>query len=177
MRNTIVGGAVLLATALAGCGAEDQLTSPLSAASAATPVESVTGSAHFFQDAVGGGFVRRILSFHATRQADGTVEGSWQLIGGAAIVNGPITCFTIAGNGVRVGAQVGTAKFTTFIEGSDTGWYIEDDGEGSGSDDQASRLIFNGPSGVADAFCDGTHTESRVEERRDLFGGNVQIHQ
>ena len=177
MRNTIVGGAVLLATALAGCGAEDQLTSPITATSAATPVESVTGSAHTFQPAVGGGFVRRRLTFTASRSSDGTVQGSWQLVAGAAIVRGSITCFTMVGDAVRVGGTVESSKFTTFIEGSDTGWFLEDNGEGAGTEDIAGRLIFNAASGTADDYCAGTYTDPRVETVSELYGGNVQIHQ
>ena len=177
MRNTIVGGAVLLATALAGCGAEDQLTSPITATSAATPVESVTGSAHTFQPAVGGGFVRRRLTFTASRSSDGTVQGSWQLVAGAAIVRGSITCFTIVGDAVRVGGTVESSKFTTFIVGSDTGWYLEDNGEGSDTEDIAGRLIFNAEAGTAAGYCAGTYTDPRVETVSELYGGNVQIHQ
>ena len=177
MRITTGSGAIILALALAGCGTDDQLTSPISATAASTPVESVTGSAHFFQDAVGGGFVRRILAFTATRRADGTVDGQWQLIGGAAIIKGPITCFEIVGNAVRVGATIGTAKFTTFVEGTDTGWYLEDAGEGAGAEDHASRLIFNGAPGTSADYCAGDYSDVRTEDVKELFGGNVQIHQ
>jgi len=177
MRITTGSGAIILALALAGCGADDQLTSPISATAAATPAEGVTGSAHIFQPAVGGGFVRRRLTFTARRSEDGMVEGSWQLVAGAAIIRGSITCFAIVDGAVRVGGTVEQSLFTTFVEGTDTGWYLEDDGEGGESEDIGGRLIFNGAPGTAASFCDGTYTDPRVETVSDLYGGNVQIHQ
>lgn len=179
MRNMIGSGALLFAAALAGCGAGDELTGPAAGASltaAATPVEAVTGSAHTFQAAVGGGFVRRRLTFTATRREDGTVDGSWQLVAGAAIVRGSITCFTIVGDAVRVGGVVESSLFSTFVEGSDTGWYLEDNGEGAGDEDIGGRLIFNGAAGTADSYCAGTYTDPRVETVSELYGGNVQVH-
>lgn len=176
MRITTGSGAIILALALAGCGTDDQLTSPISATAAATPVESVTGSAHTFQPAVGGGFVRRRLTFTASRSADGTVEGSWQLVAGAAIVRGSITCFTIVGDAVRVGGVVEQSLFSTFVVGSETGWYLEDNGEGAGDEDIGGRLIFNPEAGTAAAYCAGTYTDPRVETVSELYGGNVQIH-
>ena len=101
MRNTIVGGAVLLAAALAGCGAEDQLTSPVTAASAAMPVEAVTGSAHTFQPAVGGGFVRRRLTFTARRRVTAP-SGRWR--SGPAAIAAYDPCFAISRR-VRVGVS------------------------------------------------------------------------
>ncbi len=168
------GGVVLGVLMLAACAA-GEAASPFEATSASTVVEAVTGSAHTFQ-AVGNGVVRRRLAFEASRSADGSVNGTWQLVAGASIISGSITCFTILdGGAVRVGGTVDKAFFTTFQVGSDTGWYLEDNGEGREAEDRSGRLIMNAPSGTAQQFCDGTYTDPRAEEVMEIIGGNVQV--
>jgi len=179
MRHPIRACLVVFGAMVAGC---TDSTGPeirgITMAQNATPIlAAVTGSGHIFQPAVGGGTVRRRLTFTARRHADGTVEGNWQLVAGAAIIHGSVTCFAVEGNAVRVGGIVESAKFTTFVVGSDTGWYIEDNGEGSNADaDIAGRLIFNGAPGTAEAYCGGTYTDPRVESVLEIYGGNVQLH-
>jgi hypothetical protein len=175
MRITTGGGILVAGLALAGCGVEEAV-SPFQAASASTVVEAVTGSAHTLQ-AVAGGVVRRRLTFEASRRADGTVEGSWQLVAGAAIISGSITCFIVLDDGaVRVGGTVEKAFFTAFQVGTDTGWHLEDNGEGAGDEDRSGRLILNAPAGTAQQFCDGTFSDPRAEEVAEIIGGNVQVH-
>jgi hypothetical protein len=160
---------------LAACAA-GETASPFQATSASTVVEAVTGSAHTFQT-VGSSVVRRRLTFEASRSEDGSVSGTWQLVAGASIISGSITCFTILDDGaVRVGGTVDKAFFTTFQVGSDTGWYLEDNGEGGDAEDRSGRLILNAPSGTAQQFCDGTYTDPRAEEVGEIVGGNVQVH-
>ena len=163
--------------ALGGCGAAET-ASPFQANSASTVVESVTGSAHTFQTLTNGVVVRRRLTFQASRRQDGSVDGSWQLVAGASIISGSLTCFTLLDEGaVRVGGTVDKTFFTTFQVGSDTGWYLEDNGEGNGTEDRSGRLIMNAPAGTAQQFCDGTYTDPRTTEVVELIGGNVQVHQ
>jgi hypothetical protein len=167
---------------IAACADERPLPSaPLAASEAAGPViQSVTGSGHVLVPAVGGGTVRRRLTFEARRYADGSIEGSFQLVAGAAIVHGTIGCFAVTRTSdgaatARLGGTITDAKFTTFIEGTDTGFFVVDDGEGGGADDRAGRLIFNAEPGTAAAFCDGTFTDPRAEQVLPLYAGNVQI--
>jgi hypothetical protein len=180
MRNQVRAGLGLIAAALAGCAdaAAPGVMVP-AANEAETPIlAAVTGSGHIFQPAIGGGFVRRRLTFTARQLDDGTIEGSWQLVAGAAIIRGSVTCFELVDGAVRVGGVVESALFTTFVVGTDTGWYLEDNGEGStGDEDVAGRLIFNGAPGTAEAYCAGEYTDSRVETVLDIYGGNVQLHE
>ncbi|HEU4829216.1 MAG TPA: hypothetical protein VFT04_08465, partial [Gemmatimonadales bacterium] len=164
MRFTTGSGVLAGVLALAGCGAEES-ASPFQASSASTVVESVTGSAHTFQTLTNGSVVRRRLAFQVSRREDGSVDGSWQLVAGASIISGSLICFSLLDDGaVRVGGTVDKAFFTTFQVGSETGWYLEDDGEGAAADDRSGRLIINAPAGTAAQFCDGTYTDPRAEE-------------
>lgn len=170
---------VVFGAMLAGCAdPTGPDTRGLATTEVAAPIlAAVTGSGHIFQPAVGGGTIRRRLTFTARRYADGTVDGSWQLVAGAAIIRGNVTCFAVAGNAVRVGGTVESSLFSTFVAGTDTGWYLEDNGEGANADeDIAGRLIFNGVPGTAEAYCGGTYTDPRVESVLDIYGGNVQLH-
>lgn len=176
MRITTGCGLFTTLLALGGCGSAE-VASPFQASSASTVVEAVTGSAHTLQTLTTGAVVRRRLTFQAARHEDGSVRGSWQLVAGASIISGSLSCFTLLDEGaVRVGGTVDKAFFTTFQPGTDTGWYLEDNGEGSGSEDRSGRLIMNAPSGTAAEFCDGTYTDPRAEEVVELIGGNVQVH-
>lgn len=177
MRIRIVGACML--AAVNGACAGGEAVAPLQTSLSSGPVvAAVTGSGHIFQPAIGGGSVRRRLTFSARRNVDGRIEGNWQLVAGAAIIRGSISCFETDGNVVRVGGIVEDAKFTTFIEGSDTGWYLEDNGEGSASpEDRSGRLMFNGAPGTAAAYCAGDYTDPRVETVLELYGGNVQLHE
>lgn len=174
MRITMGSGSLLVVLVATGCGAEET-ASPFQATSASTVAQAVTGSAHTFQ-AVGNSVVRRRLTFQASRREDGSVDGSWQLVAGASIISGSLTCFTVVDGAVRVGGTVDQAFFTTFQVGTDTGWYLEDNGEGGDTEDRSGRLIYNAPSGTAAMFCDGTYTDPRAEEIVEIYGGNVQIH-
>lgn len=168
---------VVFGAMLAGCAdPTGPDTRGLATTEVAAPIlAAVTGSGHIFQPAVGGGTIRRRLTFTARRYADGTVDGSWQLVAGAAIIRGNVTCFAVAGNAVRVGGTVESSLFSTFVAGTDTGWYLEDNGEGREAEDRSGRLIMNAPSGTAQQFCDGTYTDPRAEEVMEIIGGNVQV--
>ena len=178
MQHPIRACLVVLAATLAGCtDSTGPISQELALAEGATPIlAAVTGSGHIFQPAVGGGSIRRRLTFTARRYADGTVEGNWQLVAGAAIIHGSVTCFEVEGNAVRMGGVVESSLFTTFVVGTDTGWYLEDNGEGATADeDVAGRLILNGAPGTAEAYCGGTYTDPRVESVLEIYGGNVQL--
>ena len=179
MRHPIRVSLVVLGVMVAGCAdSTGPETLGIATAEGVTPIlGAVTGSGHIFQPAVGGGTIRRRLTFTARRYADGTVEGNWQLVAGAAIIHGSVTCFEVEGNAVRVGGIVERSLFSTFVIGTDTGWFLEDNGEGSNADgDVAGRLIFNGAPGTAESYCAGTYTDPRVESVLDIYGGNVQLH-
>ena len=176
MRSGTVGALAFIAFSAACTGGTEPATRLEASASSGPVVEAVTGAGHIFQPSVGGGFVRRRLTFTAHRNADGSVEGSWQLVAGAAIIRGSIICFEIEGATARVGGIVEQAKFTTFIEGTDTGWYLEDNGEGPAApEDRSGRLMFNGAPGTAAAYCAGDYTDPRVETVLEIYGGNVQL--
>lgn len=178
MRTITRLGTALTVAALAACDAGETMApvQATAAVSGSTVVQAITGSAHTFQT-IGTAVFRRRLTFAALRHDDGTVEGTWQLVAGASIISGSLSCFAVEADGtVRVGGTVDQALFTTFQEGTDTGWYLEDNGEGNDPDDRSGRLIFNAPPGTAEAFCDGTYTDPRAEETAEIIGGNVQLH-
>jgi hypothetical protein len=176
-----IGLLTVLAGLSAACTAERAApTAPLAASEAAGPVvQTVTGSGHVLVPAVGGGTLLRRLTFEVRRYADGSVEGSFQLVAGAAIVHGTISCFDVSASAggltARLGGTVTDAKFTTFVEGTDTGFLVVDAGEGGGAEDGAGRLIFNADPGTAASFCDGTFTDPRADQVLPLQAGNVQI--
>ncbi len=178
MRSIISLGTTLTIAALTACDAGEALAPTRAAAtvSGSTVVQAITGSAHTLQT-INGVVFRRRLTFAAQRGADGGVSGTWQLVAGASIISGSLGCFAVEPDGtVRVGGTVDQALFTTFQAGTDTGWYLEDNGEGNDPDDRSGRLIFNAPPGTAQAFCDGTYTDPRAEEMAEIIGGNVQLH-
>jgi hypothetical protein len=168
-----------LALSLAACSGGPDATAPsaLSLTSGPTFPEAVTGSAHVMVPVSGGGEFLRRLTFTARRSADGSVEGSWQLVASAAIVSGDITCFTIQGATIWVGGVTTSQKFSGFQVGTEVGWRLMDGGEGSGTAaDAASRLFMNAPAGSAQSFCSDLTTPGQTGAFLDLFGGNVQIH-
>jgi len=175
---------VVLSTAalalVAACASDTALepaheASHLSVSASAGPVvHAVTGSAHWLTP---DGFNRR-LAFNAREYQDGTIDGEWQLVAGAAIMHGPVTCFTVIGDEARVGAFVDRALFTSFLPGTDIGWLVRDGGEGAEDpSDQSTnvRAFRNSPPGTAAAFCETGETPAPII-LEDIDRGNVQIH-
>ncbi len=58
--------------------------------------------------------------------------------------------------------------------GTEGGFYVEDNGEGNGTDDQLSRSWVGGDPGTAQATCDGATT---IEfDASGIVAGNIQVH-
>ena len=70
------------------------------------------------------------------------------------------------------GYTVTNSSFDGYI-GTEGGFYVEDNGEGKGSDDQLSLAWFNGGPGLAQATCDGLTSIEFTATSID--GGNIQV--
>jgi hypothetical protein len=166
------------ALALAGCTAETStLPAPtagtdMAAAIDAAVVGSASGGGHWITT---DGLTRR-LAFSVRRFDDGSVHGEWQLVAGATIMHGRLTCLSIDGNTARVGGVVERSFFSLFLVDTDVAWYVVDDGEGSGASDATSNLraFRNAPPGSAQAFCDTGAAPTAVGPDVISFG-NVSV--
>ncbi len=155
-------------------------------------VEKITGSGHFVTGPLAyNPGVWRTFTMKAKKGADGSVEGSFQILlhvedGPPIQYEGPISCFTLQGNVAWIGAHLpGNTP-------SDIAFQVVDNGEGSGSPpDQAGLFVesqlFGLPSGLAQRFCDDTpvimdempppyNTVPIWALLSDVVGGNIQIH-
>jgi hypothetical protein len=161
----------LLVVGLAACGgaAEAPLAPQLDAGGIPPHVASASGAGHFLNPA-NSVLVRD--EFTARSNADGTVDGEYQRVAGAAIIHGTITCVTVVGNVARVGGTIDRAAFTPVGIGSEFLFQVTDVGEG-GEDDLWSRVAFNQPAGTAAEFCEtGAAPTSLDPVERE---GNVQV--
>ena len=163
----------LLLTACYTPGEDATPTAPARPSVAPGPVvQSVTGSGHFTNAA---GFWRR-LTIAAHRYADGTVDGEWQIVSGATILHGNVTCLWIDGTEARVGGITEASKFSPNVE---EGWEfatrVVDNGQGSTDPaDQTSRQFFTPTAGAADTFCATGATP--FPGLNDMVAGNFEIH-
>lgn len=188
MRSILfAAGLLLAAAAAAGCGAINRPAIDPAAGSAAPsrsagrgagdatgPAEYlVTGGAHFVNVT---GLFRRV-TFEMRQHADGTFDGEWNLVAGAAIIHGEPRCFRIVdGHTVRIGGVVENSHFVPNVApGSGFVMMVTDDGEGAnGTPDLTSRIYFNVPLADVDAFCE-TGTAPGPLPFDALTAGNVQI--
>lgn len=160
-------------SALVGTGL-DAATGPVTA--------SVTGGAQWIISSGPAEGLLRWFTFTATRTADGTVDGQWQLVAGTAILHGSVTCLKILGDHARLGGTVDDAKFSLFMAGTDVAWEVVDGGEGvNAAVDETSNLAAfrNAPTGAAEAFC-GAGTVPEIPgnpafEISPITYGNVKI--
>ena len=162
---------LVLLVCLTACGGatEAPLAPELDAGGTSPHVASASGAGHFF-NTVNNVQVRD--DFTARANADGTVDGEYQRIAGAAIIHGTITCVTVVGNMARIGGTIDRAAFTAVGIGSEFLFQVTDVGEG-GEDDLWSRVGFNQPAGTAATFCEtGAAPISLDPVERE---GNVQV--
>jgi len=160
-----------LLVALAACGgtAEVPLAPDLAAGGIPPHGASASGAGHFFNTVNN---VRVRDEFSVRSNADGTVDGEYQRVAGAAIIHGTITCLTVVGNVARIGGTIDRAAFTAVGIGSEFLFQVTDVGEG-GEDDLWSRVAFNQPAGTAATFCEtGAAPISLDPVERE---GNVQV--
>lgn len=134
-------------------------------------VESATGSAHLVNSV---GIFRRV-SFNVRRYADGSVDGEFQLVAGAAIIHCEPTCFTIDGNRVRIAGIVEQALFVLNVPAG-SGFVLQLSDEGEGHEvDTTSRIFFNVPLEDLDTFCETGEAPGDLIQV-PVTSGNVQIH-
>lgn len=189
MRKSIIFAALVIAAAALtsscqfmnapGVGPSAQLEQDLRGAGGTADsdpievVESATGSAHLVNSA---GFFRRV-TFNVRRYEDGTVDGEFQLVAGAAIIHAEPTCFTIDGSIVRIAGIVENPLFVLNVPpGSGFVIQVSDEGEGANDDvDTTSRIFFNVPLEDLDGFCETGDAPGDLIQFA-LTQGNVQIH-
>lgn len=139
-------------------------------------VASVSGSGHIPQ----GESDRRTFTFAAQRRADGTVSGQFTLMISQPILGSEnpsvtriemeVTCVAISGNRAWVGGVVRNASNPDWV-GGETGWAVQDNGEGAGSSDLISLMDVPREPGFAKTVCD---SRSRIPNIL-IESGNVSV--
>lgn len=137
---------------------------------------SVVGSGHIPQ----GEEDRRVFSFAAAQRADGSVTGQFTLLITSSVlgsenpsitrIEADVTCMSASGNRAWVGGVVTNSSNPAWI-GMETGWAVEDNGEGANSFDLISLMNVPGPPGLAQSVCD---SRARIPNLL-IETGNVQV--
>ncbi|MDX1495872.1 MAG: hypothetical protein R3253_17505 [Longimicrobiales bacterium] len=170
---------VVVVAALAACD-----TAPTDVPTEASPSMAVSGGV--FASVVGSGHIpqgeedRRAFSFAAAQRADGSVTGQFTLLITRSVlgsenpsitrIEADVTCMSTSGNRAWVGGVVTNASNPDWI-GLETGWAVEDNGEGRNSFDLISLMDIPGPPGLAQSVCDA---RARVPNLL-ISTGNVQV--
>lgn len=141
-------------------------------------VQSVTGAAHYVTP---DGFFRR-FTFTAQKYSDSFVDGQWQMVAGATILHGSVTCLNILSpHEARLGGTIDDAHFALFLPGTDIGWVVVDNGQGADAPpDMTSslRAFRNAPPGSAEQFCETGQLPFPGGDLGidNITYGNTQIH-
>jgi hypothetical protein len=131
-------------------------------------VASATGSG------VRSGSIRH-FQFNAVQKADGSMSGQFNLTNEGKdnfSAHGEILCLRTDGNRAWVGHRITQSSFDPYV-GTEGGFYVEDNGEGKGSDDQLSFTWVGGAPGLAQQTCDGLTSIEFTASSID--GGNIQV--
>lgn len=117
----------------------------------------------------------RHFQFNATTKADGSVSGQYNLTfegPGNGFSHGRVVCMRVEGNRAWIGTVV-TRHPDPFRVGRESGVFVEDNGEGTGTPDRLSLIFSGAAAGTAQAVCDGTTgLESTAV---DIAQGNIQV--
>lgn len=162
-------------TLLAACGTSETASSPLEPASPALAasferrgaVAQVSGHANFTY----GEGLFQTTSFHAIRNADGSVSGTVQLNshGDGARAHGTVACMIVNGNEATIGGPVTESTFGA------TAWFIRlrDNGEGSkAAPDEWTDFIYSlNPNADPATIC----AAGQFYQLVPIQGGNVQV--
>lgn len=137
---------------------------------------AVAGSGHI----PSGADDKRVFSFTAQQNANGAVSGQFTLVITASVLGSEnpsitrieveVTCMAVAGNRAWVGGVVKSSTIPEWV-GRETGWSVEDNGEGANSGDLISLTNIPGDPGLAQSVCDA---QTRVPNRL-VDHGNVQV--
>lgn len=116
-----------------------------------------------------------ILSFSATKRADGSVEGeySYHDLGGGVSLRVDVTCLTVVdGNKAWIGG-VAVASSIPVLVGRVSYFYTFDNGEGAAADSDVVSLVrANDVAGADQEFCTTLPT---VLPDREVLRGNVNV--
>ena len=145
-------------------------------AAAGGVLHSVRGSGHIAQ----GENDRRVFSFSARQSTDGDVSGQFSLLITQSVlgsenpsitrIEAEVTCMAVAGNIAWVGGVVKNASNPGWV-GGETGWAVQDNGEGANGFDLISLMNVPGPPGLAQSVCD---SRSRIPNI-SVEQGNIQV--
>lgn len=162
----------ILAVAVALTACESTTTQPDIAPQFAKGGNGVVASA--LGSGIRAGSVRH-FQFNAVAKADGSVNGQFNLTNEGSenfSAHGEVLCLRVDGNRAWVGHRI-TRSSNPDLEGTEGGFFVQDDGEGNGSDDQLSLSWVGGEPGFAQAVCDGV---TGIQfGATSIDGGNIQV--
>jgi hypothetical protein len=166
--------AVVVACALSGC--DSPLPAPtelvggkLALQSSEGVQQSATGSGHYTA-----GDEIRTFAFSATKRADGSVSGQYQINVHASdlFFHVAVTCMDVVGNTAWVAGIITKASGPPVVEGTVSYFYATDGGEGPDAVDIVSVARINDRPEAAEEFCT---QHPRVLPPRVVEQGNVQV--
>jgi hypothetical protein len=141
-------------------------------------LQSVTGSGDF----VGSNGALVTFSYSAIKHGDGSVSGQYEihLRSLDAVFQGPVTCFSVAGNHGWVGGIAERVRSSNpdiaALEGNDMWFQVQDNGQGANDPPDLTTSIgvtpVGGPPGQAQAYCDAMRPPVTFHP---VVHGNIQV--
>jgi hypothetical protein len=171
-RRNLPSCVALLSTLCLACDGSSppEPTGPARLSEGSGVVQSATGSGHFETNGE-----LRTFSFSAVERADGTTSGEWQVVsrvGAGATLHGDVVCLTVLGNRAWIGTRIESSDNPAVIIGSEGGFRVVDNGEGSDPPDQLSLAFINGPAGFAQNYCNNAPAAPPLIVAQS---GNIQV--
>ena len=177
MRDIPSWTTTLFAVVLAAC---DGGSAPATVAKSTT-ASTKLGSGPVVQSATGAGQFTiagelRTFSFTALKDADGTVQGQYELFSrvSGTRIHGDVLCLSVVGNHVWVGgSQDQSSNPVGFPAGLENGFQAVDNGQGANDPpDQLSLMFVDGAPGFAQAYCDA---QADAPPLNPIEEGNIQV--
>ena len=142
-------------------------------------IESVTGSGHIHREYGEAGLVWRTFTIHATKKADGTVKGKYQINnhGANSSLKGDVICFNV----IDENKAVLIVEWTKWDgEGDGPTWplgYIIIEDNGSGNNSAPDRISLHHPEGWewVEEDCNTLYDERSIP-RYPIESGNLTVH-
>ena len=138
-----------------------------------TVAHALTGSGHY----VTADGAWRTFSFQVRRSSDGSVRGSFQLVGHDKPPkrwHGPLTCLSVVGNEAWVGGFYEKSTNPALLN-TGFGFYVKDNGQGRNADPDLVRRHVRGQDDPGD-WCSSMPDVSGSEFLFPVESGNITIH-
>lgn len=136
--------------------------SAAASAHAGPVIESASGGANVRLDGV-----KRTLSFHANKRADGSVHGRFELVKHPGGARGEVTCLTVVGSEAWIGGVA--------TDGRVFGWQVLDGGEGVDAGTDRVSWLHSWPNYAGTGFSDWFCASRPSVLAFDVNAGNVQV--